>query len=91
MFVSLHISKNFFPKRGPDLQCFDSMAAVFLDVSLSYDRQKIRGVHKANKADRITCARTGWKVRYVTGRIENKRGRACRDLLCQSVIKIPAA
>ncbi|KAM3182919.1 hypothetical protein ACTXT7_011384 [Hymenolepis weldensis] len=32
------------------------------------------GVHKANKVDRITCARTGWKVRYVTGRAEDKRG-----------------
>ncbi|KAM3171702.1 hypothetical protein ACTXT7_016090 [Hymenolepis weldensis] len=49
------------------------------------------GVHKANKADRITCARTGWKVRYVTGRIENKCGRACRDLLNHLAIKIPAA
>ncbi|KAM3178634.1 hypothetical protein ACTXT7_002190 [Hymenolepis weldensis] len=49
------------------------------------------GVHKANKADRITYARTSWKVRYVTGCIENKRGHACRDLLSQSAIKIPAA
>ncbi|KAM3172627.1 hypothetical protein ACTXT7_014157 [Hymenolepis weldensis] len=49
------------------------------------------GVHKVNKADRIKCARTGWKVRYVTGRIENKRGRACRYLLSQSALKIPAA
>ncbi|KAM3182261.1 hypothetical protein ACTXT7_012747 [Hymenolepis weldensis] len=32
------------------------------------------GVHKADKVDRITCARTGWKVRYVTSRVENKRG-----------------
>ncbi|KAM3180908.1 hypothetical protein ACTXT7_015392, partial [Hymenolepis weldensis] len=51
----------------------------------------ICGAHKANKADRITCARTGWKVHYVIGRVENKRGRACRDLLSQSAIKIPAA
>ncbi|KAM3171610.1 hypothetical protein ACTXT7_016283 [Hymenolepis weldensis] len=32
------------------------------------------GVHKTNKADRITCAKIGWKVWYVTGGAENKRG-----------------
>ncbi|KAM3186253.1 hypothetical protein ACTXT7_004710 [Hymenolepis weldensis] len=48
------------------------------------------GVHKANKADRIACARTGWKVRYVTGRVEDKCRRAWRDLLSQSVINISA-
>ncbi|VUZ54273.1 unnamed protein product, partial [Hymenolepis diminuta] len=49
------------------------------------------GVHNANKADRTTCAGTFWEVRYVTGRIENRCGRVCRDLLNQSAIKIPGA
>ncbi|KAM3182594.1 hypothetical protein ACTXT7_012006 [Hymenolepis weldensis] len=31
------------------------------------------------------------EVQFVTGRVENKRGRECRDLLNQSAIKIPAA
>ncbi|KAM3171383.1 hypothetical protein ACTXT7_016728 [Hymenolepis weldensis] len=49
------------------------------------------GVRNANKADRITCARTGWKVPYVTGRVEDKRGRVCRGHLNQSAINTPAA
>ncbi|VUZ39428.1 unnamed protein product [Hymenolepis diminuta] len=49
------------------------------------------GVHNANKADGITCARTFREVRYVTREVENKRGRVCGDLFNQSAIKIPAA
>ncbi|VUZ50533.1 unnamed protein product, partial [Hymenolepis diminuta] len=32
------------------------------------------GVRNANKADCITCVRTFCEVRYVIGRVENKRG-----------------
>ncbi|KAM3185471.1 hypothetical protein ACTXT7_006278 [Hymenolepis weldensis] len=60
---------------------------VYYEQGLTYDC----GVHKANKTDQIMCARTDWEMRYVTGRVENKCRRTCRDLLSQSVIKIPAA
>ncbi|VUZ55251.1 unnamed protein product, partial [Hymenolepis diminuta] len=50
------------------------------------------GVHNANKADRITCARARHeKCEHVTGRVVIKHGRVCRDLSNQSAIKIPAA
>ncbi|VUZ41579.1 unnamed protein product, partial [Hymenolepis diminuta] len=52
----------------------------------------ICGVHNANKTDWITCARTHHgKCGHVTGHVEIKRGRVCRDLPNQSAIKIPAA
>ncbi|KAM3181415.1 hypothetical protein ACTXT7_014426, partial [Hymenolepis weldensis] len=55
-----------------------------------YEESTVR-VHNTNKADRIACARTGWEVQYVTGRVEDKCRRACKDLLSQSTINIPAA
>ncbi|VUZ48341.1 unnamed protein product [Hymenolepis diminuta] len=48
-------------------------------------------IHNTNKGDLITCVRTVWKVRCVTSRVENKRGRVCRGLLRQSAVTIPAA
>ncbi|KAM3177678.1 hypothetical protein ACTXT7_004060 [Hymenolepis weldensis] len=69
-----------------------SEAANLVGLSLpeKYSDKYVYEAHNANKADRITCARTGWKVRYVTGHVEDKCRRACRDLLSQSVINISA-
>ncbi|VUZ51634.1 unnamed protein product [Hymenolepis diminuta] len=44
-----------------------------------------------NGADRITCTRTVWEVRQITGRVVNKLEGMGKGLLSQSAIKIPAA
>ncbi|KAM3171279.1 hypothetical protein ACTXT7_016933, partial [Hymenolepis weldensis] len=58
----------------PTLRCDEIKSLLRKICTHSTHTHANTPLHKANRTDRITCARTGWKVRYATGRVENKRG-----------------